>query len=74
MNLHSSSPSGGVGLLDAKKLKIALVVMAYFIVSISLVFSNKVLLSSKGSTIEAPLFVTWFQVRPTNKRQQREEQ
>lgn len=46
-----------------KKLKIALVVLAYFVVSISLVFSNKLLLSSKGSTIEAPLFVTWFQVR-----------
>ena len=44
-----------------KKLKIGLVVIAYFIVSISLVFSNKVLLSSPGATIPAPLFVTWFQ-------------
>ena len=37
------------------------VVMAYFTVSIALVFSNKVLLSSEGATIPAPLFVTWFQ-------------
>jgi len=45
----------------AKKVKIGLVVMAYFVVSIALVFSNKVLLSSEGATIPAPLFVTWFQ-------------
>lgn len=38
-----------------------MVVTAYFVVSIALVFSNKVLLSSPGATIPAPLFVTWFQ-------------
>ena len=43
------------------RLKIAAVVGAYFTVSICLVFSNKVLLSSAGATIPAPLFVTWFQ-------------
>jgi len=36
------------------------VVTAYFIVSIALVFSNKVLLQPKDS-IPAPMFVTWFQ-------------
>jgi GDP-fucose transporter C1 len=41
--------------------KIALVVLCYFIVSIALVFSNKVLLSSEGATIPAPFFITWFQ-------------
>jgi hypothetical protein len=42
--------------------KIALIVTAYFIVSITLVFSNKFLMSKEHS-IPAPLFVTWFQVR-----------
>ncbi len=46
---------------SSKKCKIMLVVLAYFTVSICLVFSNKVLLSSQGATIPAPLFVTWFQ-------------
>jgi solute carrier family 35 (GDP-fucose transporter), member C1 len=39
---------------------IAGVVCLYFVVSILLVFSNKVLLTP-GSSIPAPLFVTWFQ-------------
>lgn len=59
--MSSINDSGRVNLFDPKKVKIALVVLAYFAVSILLVFSNKVLLSNKGSTIEAPLFVTWFQ-------------
>jgi solute carrier family 35 (GDP-fucose transporter), member C1 len=46
--------------LRARQTQIALVVTAYFIVSISLVVVNKVLLSA-GSSIPAPLFVTWFQ-------------
>jgi GDP-fucose transporter C1 len=46
--------------LRARQLQIALVVSAYFIVSISLVVVNKVLLSA-GTSIPAPLFVTWFQ-------------
>lgn len=41
-------------------LQIAGVVTLYFIVSILLVFSNKVLLTP-GSSIPAPIFVTWFQ-------------
>jgi GDP-fucose transporter C1 len=40
-------------------LRIASVVALYFVVSISMVFVNKELLS--GQTIPAPLFVTWFQ-------------
>eukprot|EP00823_Brevimastigomonas_motovehiculus_P003611 TRINITY_DN2225_c0_g1_i1.p1 TRINITY_DN2225_c0_g1~~TRINITY_DN2225_c0_g1_i1.p1 ORF type:complete len:384 (+),score=51.78 TRINITY_DN2225_c0_g1_i1:127-1278(+) len=44
---------------------IASVVTAYFIISISMVFINKVLLSKSSSgqaaSIPAPLFITWFQ-------------
>lgn len=36
------------------------IVALYFVVSISLVFINKLLLSS-GNSIPAPLFVTWSQ-------------
>jgi len=53
-----AGPQDGGG---SQKFKIMLVVLAYFTVSIALVFSNKVLLSSEGATIPAPLFVTWFQ-------------
>nr|SVE84321.1 EOG090X081X [Daphnia pulex] len=46
-----------------KYLKIFAVVSAYWAVSISLVFINKALLSgsTNGTTVDAPLFVTWFQ-------------
>lgn len=40
---------------------IASVIAAYWIVSISMVYLNKVLLSNPESAIPAPLFVTWFQ-------------
>jgi GDP-fucose transporter C1 len=40
---------------------IAAVVASYFVISIGLVFLNKVLMSSDGTSIPAPLFVTWFQ-------------
>ena len=40
---------------------IALVVAGYFFISITMVFTNKLLMSSAGATIPAPLFVTWFQ-------------
>jgi hypothetical protein len=39
--------------------KVAAVVAFYFVVSISLVYSNKVLFSSEGTSLDAPLFVTW---------------
>ncbi len=63
MSDASSLNAGGGGeeSLLRKKVKIALVVLAYFTVSILLVFSNKVLLSNDGAMIPAPLFVTWSQ-------------
>ena len=42
----------------SEKVKIALVVTAYFVISISMVLMNKFLLSQKES-IPAPFFVTW---------------
>lgn len=42
-----------------EKLKIAFVVTAYFVVSISMVLMNKFLLSQSNS-IPAPFFVTWY--------------
>ena len=41
---------------------IAKVVAAYWLVSISMVYVNKFLLSSDRASIPAPFFVTWFQV------------
>jgi len=40
---------------------IATVVTAYWIVSISMVFLNKYLLSSDDIQLEAPIFITWYQ-------------
>lgn len=40
---------------------IASVVATYWFVSISMVYLNKVLMSNDGISIEAPLFVTWYQ-------------
>eukprot|EP00527_Entomoneis_sp_CCMP2396_P008186 CAMPEP_0198140524 /NCGR_PEP_ID=MMETSP1443-20131203/3664_1 /TAXON_ID=186043 /ORGANISM="Entomoneis sp., Strain CCMP2396" /LENGTH=364 /DNA_ID=CAMNT_0043802973 /DNA_START=122 /DNA_END=1217 /DNA_ORIENTATION=- len=40
---------------------IASVVATYWFVSISMVYLNKMLMSSDGISIPAPLFVTWFQ-------------
>ncbi|XP_052246391.1 GDP-fucose transporter 1-like isoform X1 [Dreissena polymorpha] len=45
----------------SKSLKIAAVVSAYWFISISMVFLNKYLLSSKDLKLDAPLFVTWYQ-------------
>lgn len=42
-----------------EKVKIALVVTAYFVISISMVLMNKTLLS-KDHSIPAPFFVTWY--------------
>ena len=42
-----------------EKIKIALVVASYFIVSISMVLMNKFLLSKEDSS-PAPFFVTWY--------------
>jgi GDP-fucose transporter C1 len=40
---------------------IASVVATYWFVSISMVYLNKVLMSSDGVSISAPLFITWYQ-------------
>jgi GDP-fucose transporter C1 len=55
----ASSPSSG-GALRVQQTRIAAVVASYFVISIALVFVNKVLLTA-GASIPAPLFVTWFQ-------------
>ncbi|XP_078679168.1 GDP-fucose transporter 1-like isoform X4 [Branchiostoma floridae x Branchiostoma belcheri] len=44
-----------------KSLKIALVVSAYWVVSITMVFLNKYLLSGEELKLEAPLFITFYQ-------------
>lgn len=44
-----------------RSVTIASVVTAYWIVSISMVFLNKYLLSSDDLQLEAPIFITWFQ-------------
>jgi GDP-fucose transporter C1 len=46
--------------LAKKQLRIAGVVAAYFLISISLVFVNK-LLMDKRTSMDTPLFMTWFQ-------------
>eukprot|EP01136_Pigoraptor_vietnamica_P017017 Opistho-1_new@61619 len=50
----------GAGRLP-QSVTIALVVTAYWVVSISMVFLNKYLLSSPDVQLEAPLFITWYQ-------------
>lgn len=40
---------------------IASVVATYWTVSICMVYLNKILMSNEGISIDAPLFVTWFQ-------------
>lgn len=37
------------------------VITTYWVVSISMVYLNKILLSNEQASISAPLFVTWFQ-------------
>jgi GDP-fucose transporter C1 len=44
-----------------ESLYIASVVGTYWVVSISMVYLNKILMSSEGVSIDAPLFITWFQ-------------
>lgn len=44
-----------------KMLRITGVVILYWSVSITLVFTNKYLLKSEELKLDAPLFVTWFQ-------------
>jgi len=51
--------------LAKKMLRITGVVMLYWSVSITLVFTNKYLLKSDELKLDAPLFVTWFQCMVT---------
>ena len=59
----SSSLSASSSNIQAKKNAgyIASVVSLYWFVSISMVYLNKILMSSENVSIDAPLFVTWFQ-------------
>ena len=52
------SSAGGYG---GSLLYVASVIAAYWIVSISMVYLNKIVLTSDGASIAAPLFVTWYQ-------------
>jgi len=45
----------------AEAMYIASVVATYWVVSISMVYLNKILMSNDGISIPAPLFVTWYQ-------------
>lgn len=47
--------------MSSEAAHIAQVVALYWVVSISMVYLNKVLLSSEDASIPAPMFVTWFQ-------------
>ena len=40
---------------------VASVITAYWVVSISMVYLNKILLSNADASIAAPMFVTWYQ-------------
>lgn len=51
--------------LDHATFYIVQVVTAYWVVSISMVYLNKVLLSSDETSIPAPMFITWFQCAST---------
>jgi len=48
-------------MLDSQSMYIASVVGTYWMVSISMVYLNKILMSNDGISIPAPLFVTWYQ-------------
>ncbi|CAF0753592.1 unnamed protein product [Adineta ricciae] len=47
--------------LKKRYVQIAVAVILYWFVSITMVFLNKYLLSSKDVKLDAPLFITWYQ-------------
>lgn len=51
----------GEDLLWLKYAKIAAIVALYWFVSIAMVFLNKQILSGSSFSLDAPLFITWFQ-------------
>lgn len=56
-----ATTAGEATTFAAKSTKIVSAVSSYWLVSISMVFVNKALLSSPRTKIDAPLFVTWYQ-------------
>lgn len=44
-----------------EKISILIVVCSYIFVSITMVFTNKVLMATSDASIPAPFFLTWFQ-------------
>jgi GDP-fucose transporter C1 len=58
--MPAAASDQNVSTLRQQQTKIGTIVAAYFLISIALVFVNKLLLT-KGTSIPAPLFVTWFQ-------------
>jgi GDP-fucose transporter C1 len=62
MTRYSGLPPGHPSESYASKAtRIAIIVSSYWVVSISMVFLNKYLLSSPELRLDAPLFITWFQ-------------
>lgn len=57
----SSSGSNGSESLGRQYFRVAAVVTAYWLVSLSMVFLNKYLLNGDSLQLDAPMFVTWFQ-------------
>lgn len=60
LHYHTTSTINWEKMALGEKAKIALVVIAYNVISISMVFINKFLVSQKDASIPAPLFVTWY--------------
>ena len=46
---------------DTNVVYVASVIATYWVVSITMVYLNKMLLSNAEASISAPLFVTWYQ-------------
>ncbi|KAG8430208.1 hypothetical protein GDO86_018242 [Hymenochirus boettgeri] len=57
---------GDPGVFVARAVKITLVVMLYWFISITMVFLNKYLLDSPSLKLDAPLFVTFYRVLVTS--------
>lgn len=58
---HSIKTKSISKMAGSDSMYIASVVGTYWVVSISMVYLNKILMSNDGISIPAPLFVTWFQ-------------
>lgn len=58
---ETATSAAAAATFAAKSVRIGSAVASYWVVSISMVFVNKALLSSPFTRIDAPLFVTWYQ-------------